>query len=99
MQTSPHPRQFESVPSCVSQPACMLEQSRKPVLQVVSVHTPVAHDSVAFARSQTMPQPPQCELFVLVLVSQPLPGKSSQSSQPVSQVVTWQVPVAQLGVP
>ena len=98
MQTSPHPRQFESVPSCVSQPACMLVQSRKPVLQVVSVHVPVAHDSLAFARLHGTPQPPQL-VRVLSGVSQPLPGTSSQSSQPLSQVVTWQVPVAQLGVP
>ena len=98
MQTSPHPRQFVSVPSCVSQPACMLEQSRKPVLQVVSVQVPVAHDSLAFARLHGTPQPPQL-VRVLSGISQPLPGVSSQSSQPLSQVVTWQVPVAQLGVP
>jgi hypothetical protein len=98
VHASPHDRQFVGVPSCVSQPACALVQSRNPLLQVVSVHVPVAQDSLAFARLQGTPQPPQL-VRVFSGVSHPLPGASSQSSQPLSQVVTWQLPVAQLGVP
>ena len=98
VQASPHDKQFVGVPSCVSQPACALVQSRKPLLQVVSVQVPVAHDSLAFGKLQPTPQPPQ-SLNVLRDLSQPLPGELSQSSQPASQLVISQVPVSQLGVP
>jgi hypothetical protein len=73
-------------------------QSRQPVSHVVSVHVPVPHDSLALARLHGTSQPPQSE-SVRSEVSQPFVGESSQSSQPVSQPVTWQLPVAQLGVP
>jgi hypothetical protein len=98
VQASPHDKQFVDVPSCVSQPACALVQSRKPLLQVVSVQVPVAHDSLAFGRLQATLQPPQL-VSVFRGRSQPLPAVLSQSSQPASQFVTSQVPEAQLGVP
>jgi hypothetical protein len=94
---SPHPRQSVSVPSCVSQPACV-EQSRQPLSHAVSVHVPVPHDSLACGRLHITPQPPQ-SLSVFSGRSQPLVGELSQSSQPASQVVISHEPVAQLGTP
>jgi hypothetical protein len=97
MHTSPHPRQSVSVPSCVSQPACV-EQSRQPASHDVSVHVPVPHDSLARGRLHITPQPPQL-VSVFSGTSQPLVGELSQSSQPASQVVISHEPVAQLGLP
>jgi len=58
----------------------------------------MTHASLACGRLQATLQPPQLE-SVLRGRSQPLPAASSQSSQPVSQLVISQVPVAQLGPP
>ena len=83
-QPSPQPRQFDKLPSAVSQPAALV-QSAKPLLQVSRVHVPVAHDSLAFGRSQSTPQSPQ-SLSVRVLVSQPLARLPSQLLKPASQL-------------
>jgi hypothetical protein len=98
VQASPQPRQSLSVPSWVSQPACMAEQSRQPVSQLVSVHVPVPHDSLACGRLHATPQPPQ-SVRVASDRSQPFDTWLSQLSQPVSQRETAHEPVAQVGVP
>jgi hypothetical protein len=59
----------------------LLSQLPQPVLQVVSEQTPVAHDSLAFGRSHSVPQPPQ-SVRVLSEVSQPLFGLPSQLPNP-----------------
>ena len=98
VQASPHPRQSVSVPSWVSQPACILEQSRQPESQVVSVQAPVPHDSLACGRLHATLHPPQ-SVRVVSDRSQPFDTWLSQLSQPVSQRETAHEPVAQLGVP
>lgn len=82
LQASPQPRQFDNVPSAVSQPAADV-QSAKPVLHVDSTHVPVLHDSVAFGRSQRTPQSPQLD-DVRMLVSQPFEVLPSQLLKPAS---------------
>lgn len=59
------------------------------------MHVPLPHDSAALARSQITPQPPQF-VSVFVEVSQPLPVPPSQFAKPALQVVSVQVPDAQL---
>jgi hypothetical protein len=73
-------------------------QLPKPELQVPSVQVPVAQDSDAFARSQSVPQPPQL-LRLVSIVSQPLPELPSQSPRPALQLEMPQVPFTQFGVP
>jgi hypothetical protein len=86
------------VVSDVSQPLAELpSQLPQPELQVPSVQTPPTQLSLALARSQTLPQPPQLD-SVLVLVSQPLFGLPSQLAQPVAQL-GLQVPLVQVVVP
>ena len=58
----------------------------------------MTHASLACGRLQATLQPPQLE-SVLSGRSQPLPAPLSQSSQPASQLVISQLPVAQLGLP
>src|SRR4029079_6708467 len=54
------PQLVMSVLRVLSQPFVALpSQLLKPALQAPSVQVPVAHDSLAFARSQVTPQPPQ----------------------------------------
>lgn len=66
----------------LSQPlAALTSQSAKPALQDTREHAPVAHDAVAFARLQGVPQLPQL-LFVLRLVSQPSLAVPLQSWNP-----------------
>ena len=52
---------------------------------------------VELARLQTVPQPAQLE-SEFSCVSQPLPGLPSQLPQPLLQLVSEQVPLAQLAV-
>jgi hypothetical protein len=72
-------------------------QLPNPVVQVPSVHVPVAQLSLAFARSQTTLQPPQ---FVSVVtdLSQPLLELPSQLAKPTAQVGT-QAPPEHVVVP
>jgi hypothetical protein len=82
----------------VSQPLALLaSQLPKPTLQVPSVQTPVEHDSAAFAKSQTTPQPLQ-SVVVRMLVSQPLLGLPSQLPQVVEHVGV-QTPPEQVVLP
>jgi hypothetical protein len=92
----PHPRQFESVPSGVSQPVpAFMSQLPKPVVHVPRVQAPVVHDSAALARSQSTSQSPQ-SVSVRMLRSQPFPLFPSQLFQPVSH--TGMQPVVGLHV-
>jgi hypothetical protein len=55
-------------------------QSAKPAAQAPIAHVPVAHDAAAFAKVQTIPQPPQLFTSVLfVAVSHPFAATPSQS--------------------
>jgi hypothetical protein len=83
-QALPQLLQFASVPSGVSQPAAPV-QSAKPAPQLEIRQVPVAHDSLALARSQVTPQSPQFP-SARTLVSQPLPRLPSQLFQPASQL-------------
>lgn len=101
LHTVPQPPQFEALVSVlVSQPLLALpSQLPNPELQAPSVHTPLAHDSLAFARSQTAPQAPQLARLVFVLVSHPLAELPSQLPKPGLHVDTPQTPPTQFGVP
>lgn len=72
-------------------------QLPKPVVHVPRAQVPVVHVSLAFARSHTVPHPPQF-VSVWVLVSQPLLGLPSQLAKPDAQVGT-QAPAVQTVVP
>jgi hypothetical protein len=84
---SPHARQFESVPSAVSQPVAAV-QSAKPVAQLTAVQLPPPHDSDEPSISQTVSQAPQSSRLQID-VSQPFCGLPSQLSQPALHV-GWQ---------
>src|SRR5690349_6575935 len=92
-QVNPQPPQLLLVLSGASQPlAGLLSQLPRPALQAPSVHCPPGHDSLALARSQTTPQPPQ---FAVVSsgVSHPLFGLPSQSPKPGLHDVSVQLPL------
>ena len=99
VQSLPHVPQFDvSVLRFTSQPfAETPSQFAYPVLQLSNVQTPVPHDSLALARSQTVPQAPQLESDASE-VSQPLIKLPSQLPQRASQTGA-QVPDAQLVEP
>ncbi len=85
-QPVPHPPQFVTVSSGVSQPLAMFpSQLPKPVLHIPNVHTPAGQVALARVNAQVVPQPLQ---FVVVLsaVSQPLVVLPSQFPKPVLQV-------------
>ena len=78
VQAAPHEPQFASVLSEASQPLSgSVSQLAKPASQTPSVHVPPGHDSVALARSQLTPQPPQFVSEVSA-VSQPFDASASQ---------------------
>jgi hypothetical protein len=79
LQALPHAPQLETlVSSAVSQPFdAAPSQFPNPVEQVHNVHEPLAHDSLAFARSQTLPQVPQ-SVSVARLASHPFTATPSQ---------------------
>jgi hypothetical protein len=94
----PQVPQFCKVFRGVSHPVKGLpSQSPKPLLQATSMQLPLPHDSVAFARSQALPQAPQC-VSVFRSVSQPLFGLLSQSSKPSVQAGA-QAPALHIVVP
>jgi hypothetical protein len=87
--------QFDVVVSDVSHPSEVVPlQLPQPPLQVVSVHVPDAHDSLAFGRLQPVPHEPQSERVVSG-VSQPLLSTPSQLPNPDVHVTRSQVRAAQ----
>jgi hypothetical protein len=63
----------------------MPSQLPQPALHVPSVQVPVGHVSLALARSQSAPQPPQLA-SVYTDVSQPFDAIPSQLPQPALQL-------------
>jgi len=96
----PHAPQFAAL-VCVftSQPfAGLPSQLPNPAPQVPSVQVPEAHDSLAFAKSQSAPQVPQF-VSVVRFVSQPFPALPSQLPKPVVQPESWHAPARHVGLP
>lgn len=63
----------------VSQPLLSVpSQSPKPALHVPIEHTLAAHAGAALLRVHATPQPPQLEVLLVMLISQPLPALLSQ---------------------
>ena len=85
VHTSLHERQFDTVPSVVSQFGGPATHSAKPVVQVVTSHVPFTQVSFEFGMSQTAPQTLQ-SVRVRVDVSQPFAAFESQLSQPALHV-------------
>jgi hypothetical protein len=84
-QVTPHPPQFVSVLSGVSQPLLSLpSQLPQPLLQVSMRHVPVEQVAVAFVREQATRQAPQ-SVSESRGVSQPSASMPSQFPQPGSQ--------------
>jgi hypothetical protein len=75
-----HP--FDAAPSQLPNPA-----AHAPRVQV-----PLLHDSLAFARSHTLPQVPQ-SVSVARLASQPFAATPSQLPNPALQACSWQEPL------
>jgi len=81
----------------VSQPLLCALPSQFPYPELHAIaHAPWLQEGVPWFALQVVVQLPQFETLVCVLVSQPLAGLPSQSPQPASHVLSWQVPVAQL---
>jgi hypothetical protein len=101
LQACPQAPQFATVELVlVSQPfvgsASQLPHGAE---QVPSVHTPDTHDSVAFARLQSAPQPPQLARLVFRFVSQPSDTRPLQSPNPGLHTVMPHTPPTQFAVP
>jgi hypothetical protein len=95
----PHAPQLARVVNAVSHPLpTRPSQSSKPSLHIVSVQVPVAHDSVALARSQAVPHVPQSD-SVISEVSHPFVPMLSQLPKSMSHPVSVHVPVAHDSVP
>jgi hypothetical protein len=93
LQGVPQEPQLDSVSREVSQPLAWLpSQLPHKESQLTMRHWPVAQDSLAWARLQVFPQPPQLE-SVVRSVSQPLEWVPSQLPQSESQLVMRQLPV------
>lgn len=101
-QLAPHaPQSLSVVRRSISQPLLAVpSQSPKLVLQAMP-QVPEVQVGVEFARVEhTVPQPPQFEVLVLVLVSQPSVRLRLQSPKPVAQVQRLPAhPPAELSVP
>jgi hypothetical protein len=90
-QTSPDahcrpqaPQLLRSLCSPASQPLlALLSQLAKPVVHAPRAQVPLAQVAAALAKKQGRPQPPQCVVLVVVLVSQPLTASPSQLPKPV----------------
>ena len=85
-QTLPHiPQLLLSVLVLTSHPSAALPlQLPKPLLQLPTPQIPPEQPGVPLATGgQTMPQPPQWLVLVLVLTSHPSPGAKLQSANPV----------------
>jgi hypothetical protein len=96
---TPHAPQFAAlVFVSVSQPLPTLpSQFPQPDRQAM-LQAPSEHDGVPLVLEQLLPQVPQFERLVWVLVSQPLASWPSQLPQPLLQATIWHVPVAQNAV-
>jgi len=83
----------------VSQPLeAMPSQSANPAVQLNAQRPPVHAGTALSAAMHTVPQAPQCETLVVVLVSQPLLALSSQSSNPAEQAPMSHRPIVQAAV-
>jgi hypothetical protein len=76
---------FEAAPS----------QFPNPAAHAPSVQVPLPHDSLAFARSHTLPQVPQ-SVSVARLASHPFAATPSQFPKPALHAWSWQLPLKQL---
>ena len=94
-----HPPQWSgSVCRFASHPVAALpSQLPKPGEQTIE-QVPVAHFGAPFRLLQTLPQPPQFEVSVAVLISQPVDAFMSQSAKPVLHDWIPQLPVLHTGV-
>jgi hypothetical protein len=101
LQAAPQaPQLVAVVPRFVSHPLVgSRSQSAKPAVQVPRVHTPATHVSLAFARLQSCPHPPQWVRLVFRLVSHPSAPLPLQSPNPALQTEMPQTPAMQFGVP
>lgn len=80
--TTPHPPQFDTVLTCISQPFDINpSQLPQPVLHVIE-QLPTMHDAVPLVLLQTVPHAPQFAAEVCVFVSQPLRALPSQLAKP-----------------
>jgi len=94
-QVVPQEPQLERESREFSQPLDWVpSQLPQPELQLAMRHWPVAQVSVALARLQVTPQPPQSDSVVRE-VSQPLASLPSQLPHPESQLWMWQLPPEQ----
>jgi hypothetical protein len=84
VQASPQARQFDTVPSVVSQSG-IVSQFANPVAHATEVQVPPPHDSLDCGMSHTLPHEPQFAMLKID-VSQTSPGSLLQSSQPVEHV-------------
>lgn len=79
MQATPHAPQLVALESDASQPLAVApSQSANPAAQAVSVHVPVAQDSLASASAHRTPHEPQL-ISDVSDVSQPSSGSPLQS--------------------
>jgi hypothetical protein len=95
-QAIPQPPQWARlVRVSASQPfVAVASQSAKPAAQPATPHAPAAHDPVAFAGAQPIPQPPQWARLVAVSTSQPFAALVSQSRNDPAQLATPHAPAA-----
>lgn len=78
--------------------AALLSQSANPVSQFSS-QLPATHAAVACGFAvHSAPHPPQLDVLVSVLDSQPFASLPSQFAYPASQLARWQSPDVQIGV-
>jgi hypothetical protein len=99
-QTTPHPPQwFRLLLVSASQPSPYRPlQFKKVPRQLLIAQVPVEQMTVALGAEHALPQLPQCEMLVLMLVSQPSVTPPVQSSYPAAHVIE-QAPALQDGVP
>jgi len=101
-QTSPEahcrpqaPQLLRSLCSAASQPLlALVSQLAKFSAHAPSAQVPLAQLAAALAKKQGRPQPPQCVVLVVVLVSQPFTASPSQLPKPVLQVPSRHTPPA-----
>jgi len=94
LQALPHAPQLDAlVWVFTSQPFdAAPSQFPNPDAHVPSVQVPLLHDSLAFARSHTLPHVPQ-SVSVARLASQPFAATPSQFPNPALHACSWQAPL------
>lgn len=94
LQALPQAPQFEAFVSVLtSQPfEAAPSQLPNPTAHVPRVQVPLVHDSLAFARSHTLPHVPQ-SVSVARLASQPFTATPSQLPNPALHAWSWQPPL------